>query len=325
MQNSLDQKISSITSQSAKMTPKDFFLNLGSIVALYTVVVSLLKLLFSVINFAYPQINAGNYYVGSQSISWPVSVLIIFFPIFAYLSRVLEKGFVAEPEKKNIAIRKWLTYVTLFLTGLALAGDLVTILYYFIDGRELSTGFVLKVLSVFVVTFGVFYYYVSDLKGKLTPKTHKQWFAVSLLVIIASIAWGFSVLGSPRTQKLYKYDFAKISDLQNIDQQLISYWQMKEVLPTSLSELSTSGNYFISPVDQQSRKSYEYEKKSDTSYILCAEFNKASNDGNKIYLESSYPYWGGTWTHPAGRYCFDRSIDKSLYSGIKGDPSVPRR
>lgn len=304
-------------------TPKDLFLNLGAIVAMYTAVVSLLKLLFSVINSAYPQINAGYYYGGSQSISWPVSILIIFFPIFVFLMRVLEKGYVTEPEKKNIGIRKWLTYITLFIAGLTLAGDFVTILYFFIDGQELTTGFIMKVVAVFVITFGVFYYYISDIRGKLTSQSQKIWLIVSLAVILASIVWGFSVLGSPRTQKLYKYDTAKVSDLQSIDQQIISYWQMKGILPSSLSDLVSSGNYFTAPMDQQTKKSYEYNKKADKNYSLCAEFNKASNDTSKMYA-TPYPYGSGTWTHPAGRYCFERTIDKSLYLEGKRIPAIPR-
>lgn len=100
---------------------KDFFLNLGAIVSLYTVVYSLVDLLFTVINTAYPQINNGYDYVGSQSISWPVSILIIFFPIFVLLMWLLEKEYAAYPEKQNAGVHKWLTYITLFISGLVIA------------------------------------------------------------------------------------------------------------------------------------------------------------------------------------------------------------
>ena len=48
--------------------------------------------------------------------------------------------------------------------------DLITILYYFIDGQELTTGFVLKVLVLFVVASSIFVYFISDLRGKLTGR-----------------------------------------------------------------------------------------------------------------------------------------------------------
>src|SRR5579872_6388966 len=150
-----------------KASAKDFFLNLGTIVALYTTVISLLNLLFTVINRAYPQVTTysynGTYYgSSSSSISWPVAVLIIFFPIFILLMWLLERSYHIEPEKKHLGVRKWLTYITLFIAGLTLAGDLVTVLYFFIDGQELTTGFLLKVFVVLVITAAVFFYYISD-------------------------------------------------------------------------------------------------------------------------------------------------------------------
>ena len=39
-----------------KISAKDLFINLGAIVSLYTVVVSLVNLLFTAINTAYPKI-----------------------------------------------------------------------------------------------------------------------------------------------------------------------------------------------------------------------------------------------------------------------------
>ncbi|MES2087412.1 MAG: DUF5671 domain-containing protein [Patescibacteria group bacterium] len=300
-----------------RTSPKDLFLNLGAIVALYTVVISLLNLLFSVINAAYPQITYGYYYFGSQSISWPVSILVIFFPLYVFLMWFLEKDYATEPDRKIFGLRKWLTYITLFVAGIAMAGDLVTILYYFIDGQELNTGFVLKVLAVLVVTFAVFFYYISDLRGKLNPMSQKVWLGIAAVLVIGSIVWGFAVLGSPRTQKLYKYDSAKISDLQNIDSQVTYFYQVKGVLPASFSDLTTSGNYFTPPVDQQSGKSYEYQKKNATTYNLCADFNYASNDAKNASVAAPYPYGGATWTHPVGKYCFERTIDPRAYSTPK--------
>src|SRR3989344_5660139 len=112
------------TSSKPRTTPKDFFINLGAIVALYTVVVTVLNLLFTVINVAYPKVT-DYYYMGSQSISFPVSTLIIFFPVYILLMWLLEKGYTSEPEKRNLPVRRWLSYVTLFISGLVLAGDLV--------------------------------------------------------------------------------------------------------------------------------------------------------------------------------------------------------
>ena len=292
-----------------KTTAKDFFLNLGAIVALYVIVITLLNLLFTVINKAYPLINNGYNYFGSQSISWPVAILIIFFPIFVFLMWLLERGYALEPEKRKIAIKRWLTYITLFLAGLAVAIDLVTVLYYFIDGQELTTGFVMKVLVVLVVTLCVFMYYISEIREKLNSASRKIWLGVAVFVIGASIVWGFSVLGSPRTQRLIKYDQQKVSDLMNINSVIISSYSEKGILPEKLADVNS---YYTPVVDSQAQKPYEYKKTDKLTYELCAEFNKSSNevDNYSTYKSNANDV---IWTHPAGYYCFKQTINPNSY------------
>ena len=312
--------------QKPKTNAKDFFLNLGAIVALYTVVVSLLNLLFTIIDTAYPLITNGYNYYGSQSISWPVSILIIFFPILIllmwFLAKQSQKDSVARSTEGGFrefsTIRKWLSYITLFISGLTLASDLITVLYYFIDGQELTTGFVLKVVAVFVVTLSLFLYYISDIRGKLNSSSRKIWRIISAVIIIGSIVWGFSVLGSPRTQRLIKYDEQKVSDLQNINNQINSYYyNNKNVLPSSLSDISQF-NYASVPIDQQGGELYGYDKKSEISYWLCAEFNTDSrkNDKSARPYRDDIVYGGNPWTHPAGHYCFVLIVNQQNAKGL---------
>ena len=76
----------------SKVSAKDFCLNLGAFIALYTLLARLLNLLFTIIDKAYPQITSGYNYYESSSISWPVSILVVFFPIFLLLMYFLEVG-----------------------------------------------------------------------------------------------------------------------------------------------------------------------------------------------------------------------------------------
>ncbi|KKR69942.1 MAG: hypothetical protein UU13_C0018G0004 [Candidatus Nomurabacteria bacterium GW2011_GWB1_40_7] len=293
----------------SKTTAKDFFINLGAIVTLGFFVGNLISLLFTIINKVYPLTTGYNYY-GSSSISFPVAALIIGFPGYILLMWLLEKGYFVEPEKRQLGIRKWLTYITLFLAGLAIAGDLVTLLYYFIDGQELTTGFIMKVLSVLVIALAIFFYYISDVRNKLNSVSRKVWVAISSVVMLSSIIWGFSVLGSPRTQQLLKYDEQKASDLQNIENSVQSFYSLKGILPNDFTELEAQ-NYYLNTIDSQTKKSYEYQKTSDTTYNLCAEFNKELT--NKGYPTRSVIYEGFTWTHPAGYHCFSKTINPNSY------------
>lgn len=296
-----------------KTSAKDFFINLGAIVALYTSVVSLLNLLFTIINTSYPQINNGYNLFGSSSISWPVATLIIFFPIFLLLMWLLEKDYRVYPEKQSMGIHRWLTYITLFIAGLTLAIDLITVLYYFLDGQELTTGFVLKVIAILVVAGAIFSYYLSDVLGKLTAKLRVIYRIVACAFIIGAIIWGFAVLGSPQTQRMYKYDAQKVTELQNISYGVESFYGDKGIVPQSLTEIESSTYFYGSTLDPQSQKPYEYEKTGNLTYNLCALFNKASPEVTKpdIYAR---PVGYKSWTHEAGRHCFEQTINPNLYS-----------
>ena len=295
--------------QKPKTSAKDFFLNLGAIVALYTTIIALLNLLFTVINIAYPQIT-NYYYSSSSSISFPVATLIIFFPIYILLMRLLEKSYAVELEKRHFGVRKWLTYITLFIAGLTLAGDLVTVLYYFIDGQELTTGFILKVLAVLVVILAVFLYYISDIREKLTTKSRNAWSALSFVFILACITWGFIVLGSPWTQQQYKYDQTRISDLQLINNEITSFYQLKGYLPSSIDETLSPEPYTQKITDPQTSQPYEYVLigQSAKTFQICATFNKASSNQ---YPALADQYGDGvSWSHPAGHYCFTQTVIK---------------
>lgn len=289
-----------------KNNVKDFFLNLGATISLYTVVGSLVNLLFSVINNAYPQVT-GSYY-STSSISWPVSILVIFFPIFILLMWFIAKEYTVNPQNKS-GIHKWLTYLTLFIAGFVLAADLITVLYYFIDGRELTTAFLLKVLVLLVITGSVFTYYISDIRGKLTLKNRNFWRIYALVLVLGSIVWGFSVLGSPQTQRLYKYDAEKINGLQNMKGQIEAYYGTNSKLPNNAEDLKDI-NFYGSVIDPQTNLPYEYLKTGELSYKICADFNKESLKNDS---QTAYYYGEAVWTHPAGKHCFDQKINTLMY------------
>ncbi|MDD5721544.1 MAG: DUF5671 domain-containing protein [Candidatus Pacebacteria bacterium] len=296
---------------SSKTSAKDFFINLGAIVALAFFVGNLINLLFTIINKAFP-LTTGSNFSESSSISFPVASLIIFFPVYILLMWLLEKDYVLEPGKRNIGIRKWLTYITLFVSGFALAGDLVTVLFYFIDGRDITSGFILKALSVLIISLSIFFYYISEVRGKMNSSLQKRWAIGSAIVIVVCIIWGFAVLGSPRTQQLLKYDEQKVNDLQNIEGSIGNFYATKGVLPNNFDELLAE-NYYINTIDSQTQKPYEYEKTNKVTYNLCAEFNreitKTDIKGGQLMV-----YGGNTWIHGAGRFCFNKTINPNLYS-----------
>lgn len=308
-----------------KISVKDFFLQIGAIATLYATLVAVVILLFRVINVAYPQITNG-YYYNPQNISFQVATIIVFFPLFLGLSWLLQKSLKGASEK-DFALRRWLSYLTLFIAGAVIAGNLVSILYTFLDGQELTTAFLLKALVLLVVSGGVFAYFLQDIRNKLSSGNRNIWRIASSVFMIGAIILGFSVLGSPMNQRLARYDLQKLEGLQSIQWQLVNYYQQKESLPESLSEMNDPIGGWTEPIDPQTKGSYEYERTGPLSFNLCANFNKenlagVSRDGITMmtsYAPSPIGKGGENWSHPAGKHCYQRTIDPELY------PPFPNR
>lgn len=149
-----------------KSGPKDVFLHLLSIIALYGSAASFITLIFQYINVLLPDPLEGGYYVLSgaySAIRFAISSLVVVFPVYILTSWYLNKIYGENPEKRDLRIRKWLVYFTLFAAGLIIMGDLVALINTLLGG-ELSLRFILKVLTIFFVSGSVFGYYIVDLK-----------------------------------------------------------------------------------------------------------------------------------------------------------------
>ncbi|MBX4195518.1 hypothetical protein KW796_00975 [Candidatus Parcubacteria bacterium] len=316
-----------------KITAKDFFLQIGALAALYAGAIALINLLFRIIDTAFPRMpEYASYYYVSSPISLPVATLIIVFPLFIVLSWLVQRSYQSDPSLRDAALRKWLVYVTLFFAGIAVAIDLITLVYQFLDGQEITTGFLLKVLAVLVVAGTVFVYYLQDLWNKLTARNRMAWRILATVLVAGSIIAGFVVLGSPATQRAYRRDSDRVMHLENIQWQVISYWQQKEALPVSMDDLAKNElSGWNIPSDPASGLPYEYQKTGNLSFKLCAYFDRETpeniNYGGGVYpmmpfraTMSSEPAMmkgQNNWAHPAGHYCYDRTIDPDFYPPIK--------
>jgi hypothetical protein len=147
------------------LSARDAFLYLVLFTTLYISAYNLGHLIFQFINHAFPSPTAPRALAtySRLAIRWSVSALIIAFPIFLYLSRVLHRAVARDPGKRGSKVRKWLTYVTLFIAACILIGDLTTLVYNVLGG-ELTLRFILKVLTVGAIAGTIFGYYLWDLR-----------------------------------------------------------------------------------------------------------------------------------------------------------------
>lgn len=152
--------------ENPKTSPKDVFLHLLAILTLYGSAIAFTTLLFQYINILIPDPLEYNPYTRDSaysSIRWAIASLIVIFPAYIATGWFLNKNYIHFPEQRNLKIRKWLIYFTLFAAALIIMGDLVALIYNLLQG-ELTLRFFLKISTIFFVAGSIFSYYLWDLR-----------------------------------------------------------------------------------------------------------------------------------------------------------------
>jgi hypothetical protein len=304
-------------------------------------VVAFFNLAFEVLNKKFPDVLNATYQYGYSSYQFDnartyLAMLIIMFPAFlvlAYFWKRKQKRGIGEYDE---VIRKWLSYVIIFLSILIAIIDLIILVRYFVSG-EITIRFILKVLIALVGAKLVLLYFIPEvwnIKWKKFLKISGTYF--SMAIVLALIIWSFCIIGSPVTQRKLQLDEKRLGDLQNLQYQIINFWQQKQKLPKDIKELANPMSGYSLPVDPEFQKGkvYEYNIKNEKklTFELCADFSLPIPKGwqeNQNYYKggvmpmattdvavSSYPYTGGvneSWSHEVGRTCFERTIDKDIY------------
>lgn len=303
---------------SAKQTvgPKDVFMQLFTIILLYICMFNFGVVLFQFINLLLPDVLSYNTADSIKStLRWSLAILVIAYPCYVWLTHLLENDLKKFPAKRDLTIRKWLLYFTLFIAAIVIIGDLITLVYQFLNGG-LSLQFILKVLAVFLIAGSVFLYYGWIVRTEKPVRSNSSMLlfvrvilAVSTLAIVA----GFFMVGSPFMQRQKQFDERRTSDLSSIQWQIINYWHSKGQLPNELLSLQDDIAGFVPPVDPETGEPYDYTKTGSTSFTLCATFSLASEGSLQVKTPRDSYNIENSWEHDAGKDCFDRTIDPDLY------------
>lgn len=307
--------------QNEKVSPKHVFLHLFSISMLYLITINVLTLIFQFINNAVKDPlffnNGFAEYYNHNLVRFSLASIIIVFPLFIWGSWYLNKIYSRIPQVRQMKTRKWLIYLTLFIVALIMVGDFIRIIWTFLGG-EITLRFILKAFAVLIVSGCVFGYYLWDVRKEEPSKRSKYFAWATGAVALILIVFGFLLIGSPKQERLMRFDSQRVSALQEIQYQTINYWQNKERLPQKLQDLEDPISGFRAQQDPQTGNSYEYIVKGENEFELCAEFNLLGNDQSGI-VEPKMLYGSNilNWNHPAGRFCFERKIDKELYPSFK--------
>ncbi|GAC1560863.1 MAG: hypothetical protein NVS2B5_24920 [Beijerinckiaceae bacterium] len=149
----------------AHASARDAFSYLLLFFFLYASLWSLVSLIFEIINRFVPDpLQARN--VTSfmdNSIRWNIAILIVAFPLFLFMFRLVGRSLALHPARRISGPRRWMTYLTLFATALVLVVDIASLVYNLLGG-ELTLRFFLKIFTIGLIVGGVFLFFLQDMR-----------------------------------------------------------------------------------------------------------------------------------------------------------------
>lgn len=292
-------------------TARNFVLQLGSLIALYITLSALISVMFGVINIKFPDPIEGywQYEGAEQMIRFGVALLIVFFPTYVVLTRLVN-----TIRRKEIGtylmLTKWLVYLSLLVGGGILLGDLVSVIWFYLDG-EITTRFLLKAATLLVAIGVAFFYYILDARGYWNSHEKEGiQFAVGAGIIVAIVlGFGFMNSSTPNEVREARLDERQINDLGVMQTRIESYYQLNTALPENI-ELAFEG--IDIPAAPENRPAYKYTYVNPTTFELCATFNsksQMSQDYSTGYYDGMLIKNAYDWNHGTGLVCFKRSIN----------------
>src|SRR5258708_22196120 len=142
--------------------------------------------------------------------------------------------------------------------------------------------------------------------------------AILTLIMVGALIYAFTSSGSPFDTRNRKLDDTRVTNLTNLKYSIDNYYSKNSALPEKLGDVFSDSNssslnsYYQKDLkDPESSNEYDYYKKDNTSYQLCASFSTASSTLNQT--NSSVYLTNQTFEHPKGHYCFDLKVTTPKY------------
>ncbi len=126
--------------------------------------------------------------------------------------------------------------------------------------------------------------------------------AVATVAVVAAIAAGFWVLGTPGRQREIAADRQRLQDMSAIAQQIYNQYTTEGEnyrLPEALGATEVRN-------DPLTNQPYEYRRLGDRTYELCATFDTDSST-HRLTNQPSTPD-AERWQHPAGPHCIEFDV-----------------
>ncbi len=306
---------------SRKSSTADVVVNFFSFILLGIVATALGTLYFGIIGKAFPDPLSGMGYYGESaamsSIHYSIAALLIGFPLYYAAMRIWFRKFREDEGRTESKLSKWLTYLVLLATSVTIVGDLITVVFTFLQG-EITTRFFLKALTILGIAGIIFGFYFLERRKiqyrKDIPRTIFRNFGIVVATVVAlGIVLGFFAGGSPETARNRSFDLQRANDLSSLSSCIENYATDLGQLPGSLAELKKSSMYSYcadSMQDPETRAEYGYRVVTPQrlqgaarvgEFELCATFALSSFEINRDgYYGQSVTFWN---EHGAGLDC----------------------
>jgi hypothetical protein len=310
--------------QQIQSTPRPFnaakfvFFYLTHLVSLVFMSVAFGTIIFQAINKKISDpLNLYSAIYNSGFMKFGIAALLVFTPIFYIVSRFIFKAVRQGEIKRDSGIRRWLTYLILFVSFLVFAGYLTSFVFNFLDG-ELTLKFILKTITVLAIAATIFSFYFYDISRKQTEgrvsKVVRIYFFSTLFAIIVVFIGSFFVVDNPFLERAKKMDDDILNKFNTIDNCVEIYYKENKIMPESMEEIKSECPYISEKaiVDENTGKFFEYHLKQDRTYELCAEFyasNRDEEDSRRNYVY--YSSDSESFLHDAGWQCLERKIYSS--------------
>lgn len=98
-----------------------------------------------------------------DDIAWQVAMIVVAFPIFAFVHTLIQRELSQRPELYYSPIRRWLTYIALVIAAITILCDAALAIQSLIVGH-LTTHFLLDTLGLLVIGGGIFVYYLTTME-----------------------------------------------------------------------------------------------------------------------------------------------------------------
>jgi hypothetical protein len=246
-------------------------------------------------------------------IRWATASIVAAFPVFLFMQHIIRREMEKDPGLGISPIRRWLTYLTLFVAVAVLLTDLIFLVLRLLEG-DLTSRFLLKVVITGSLSGGVILHYLKELRlgesdKQLVPSFLSAAQLKGLLIglIGISVAGAIYVSGGPVKARYLAQDQQRVKDLRQIYSKVNHFYENEGRLPNDLDEANKNPYTFIqNKKDPISGKPYGYTVVDASTFRLSSDFHLPSpKRETKQGGPSSYRAGDdGFWTHSSGNDSF---------------------